>query len=93
MDNMHYMVAYRVELTDGTIHRGTVAVPADTADAACRAVAGLIRGRSLKYGRPDCFSGFDPAEVDDISVQSLGLASRDTRPVPPPEQSPILYPE
>jgi len=68
------MVAYTVETFDGRVHRGAIAVHAQTADDACRIVRGLIRGHSIKYGgRPDCFD-FDPSEVDDVSVNCLGLA-------------------
>jgi len=69
------MVGWRVETLDGSVYRGTCAVHAETADAACRQVSGLIRGHSIKYGhRPECFADFSPEGVDDISVTCLGLA-------------------
>jgi len=69
------MIAYRVETLDGSVYKGSVAVNADNADAACRCVVGLIRGGyDHKYSRPDCFNDFDPREVDDISVTCLGPA-------------------
>ena len=69
------MVSYRIELIDGSVFRGTVAVPATSSDGACRAVVGLIRGmHDNKYSRTDCFNDFDPHDVDDISVTCLGPA-------------------
>lgn len=69
------MVAYRIEFINGSVKRGSVAVPADTPEAACRAVAGLIRGAgSAKYGRPECFADINPHEVEDVTVSVIGPA-------------------
>ncbi|MBT0663528.1 hypothetical protein KI809_04355 [Geobacter pelophilus] len=72
---LNWMVSYKIELVDREIIRGTVAVPAVSREGAHQTVVALIRGHhDEKYSRPDVFSGFDPRDVDDISVVVLGPA-------------------
>lgn len=75
MAQPHIMVWYRVELLNGSVKSGTVAIPGTDPAAACRATVALIRGHvGEKYSRPACFLDILPHEVDDISVQALGAA-------------------
>lgn len=69
------MVAYRVELIDGTTKSGALSVPGTDPTAACRCAVGLIRGSVVgKHGRPEPFRSFLPHEVEDITVQFIGPA-------------------
>lgn len=69
------MVAVRIEMLDGPVHRESVAIPATDPAAACRAIAGLARGTYTgKYGRPECFAGIDPRQIEDVCVTFLGPA-------------------
>ncbi|MBJ6801139.1 hypothetical protein [Geomonas propionica] len=68
------MLAFRVEMIDGTVTSGTVAVPGTDPAAACRAVAGAIRSHNTKYTRHPALVGIDPGQVEDLSVQCIGVA-------------------
>ena len=69
------MVAYTVEMKNGSSKSGTVAVPGTDPNLACRAVVGLVRGSTgAKYARPKCFADIMPHEVDDVTATCIGNA-------------------
>ena len=55
------MVAWKAELTSGEVKSGTVGVPANNAENACRRIAGAIRSQ---YGHA----------CEDVTVQAIGPA-------------------
>lgn len=61
MSNPKVMIGWVCEFKDGSTRRGSVGVPADNTESACRRVAAAIR---TQYGQ-DC---------DDVSVVVLGPA-------------------
>ncbi|GAW66174.1 hypothetical protein GPEL0_01f1425 [Geoanaerobacter pelophilus] len=74
MNNPQLMVAFTIQMIDGSTASGAVAVPGADPVAACNAVAGAIRSRNTKYTRHPALAGIDPAQVEDVSVQCIGVA-------------------
>ncbi len=68
------MVAFTIQMIDGSTASGAVAVPGTDPAAASHAVAGAIRSRNAKYTRHPSLAGIDPAQVEDVSVQCIGPA-------------------